>query len=144
MTQCSTTHILLNGRVSESRTKQCSKSYLWVRARLILSIIHLGACLRNSLARRSGVGSPERHFLGLRVFLVGVLTGESAVKSITSVEPAEAAEPVFTRLRTLFTGVVNNSMSSSAFRFLLVVDRVLPGVLALYGRRCEGEELVIV
>jgi hypothetical protein len=46
-------------------------------------------------------------------------------------EPAEAAELVFTRLRAFFTGVVENLISSSASRFLLVVDRVLPGVLAL-------------
>jgi hypothetical protein len=58
--------------------------------------------------------------------------------------PAEAAEPVFTRLRLFFTGVVNNSMSSSASRFLLDVDRVLLSVLAQYARPCAGEELVIV
>jgi hypothetical protein len=69
--------------------------------------------------------------LGLRVFFVGVVTGESAVKSITSMEPAGAAELIFTRLRAFFTGVVDNLISSSASRFLLVVDRVLPGVLAL-------------
>lgn len=69
--------------------------------------------------------------MGLRVFLVGVVAGESAVKSITSMEQAEAVEAVFTRLRAFFNGVVESLMSSSASRFLLVVDRVLPGVLAL-------------
>lgn len=81
--------------------------------------------------------------MGLRVFLVGVVAGESAVKSITSVEPAEAAEVEFTRLRAFFTGVAKNLMSSSASRFLLVADRVLPGA-TLYIRPRAGEEPVII